>query len=191
MRCFVVCAVGRLSYTLFALLMAAIGSPARAEETNAVTPPVMLTNLLQLRRCGEQIPSVLHPLRITASVVDADPAGGVLVLRDDSAVEFVQVDFRGQEIKPGARICLEGTGCGIKPKNFGLAIVPGLVVDNDGLTECGLHPERPFFTAASTRLRCIGLTVWGTLVWTWNTVDPVCCGRQFQALVCYERGQTR
>ncbi len=90
---------------------------------------------------------MVHPFRIVAEVLDADAGGGVLVLRDASGVEFVGLDFRGQKIGPGDKVCLEGTGCGVKPKGFGLAIIPGMVVDNDGLHamavasgEVFLHP---------------------------------------------------
>jgi signal transduction histidine kinase len=95
-------------------------------------PPGLLTNLLQLRTAARQTPSVVHPFRIVADVVAADSADGVLALRDASGVEFIRVDFGSRAVEPGATVCLEGTGCAVRLNSFGLEIVPGLVVNNDG-----------------------------------------------------------
>jgi signal transduction histidine kinase len=123
----------------FGVLLAALlvfglcAAAAAAEEPGSPPQPEWLTNLFQLRRCADQAPAVVHPFRIVADVLDADSASGVLVLRDLSGVEFIQLDLQGRAIEPGATVCLEGKGCGLKPKSFGLAVVPGMVVDNDGL----------------------------------------------------------
>jgi signal transduction histidine kinase len=131
---------------LAALLMSGVCSSAIAGDSNTLEPPAVLTNLFQLRRCAEQKPFVLHPFRIVAEVLDADSDNGVLALQDASGVEFVQLDLRGQKVEPGAKVCLEGNGCGVMPQSFGLAIVPGMVVDNDGLhsmmVESGTAPLR-------------------------------------------------
>jgi signal transduction histidine kinase len=118
---------------LFSLLTFGLCASAVAEGADTAEPPDLLTNLFQLRQCAEQKPSVMHPFRIVADVLDADSGNGVLVLRDDSGVEFIQLDLQGQTIAPGMALCLEGKGCGVEPTSFGLAIVPGMVVDNDGL----------------------------------------------------------
>jgi len=118
---------------LAALLMSGLCWPAIAGGTDPLESPALLTNLFQLRLCAGQKPSVLHPFRITADVLDTDSASDVLALRDSSGSEFIQLDLRGRTIEPGATVCLEGMGCGVKPKSFGLAIVPGMVVDNDGV----------------------------------------------------------
>ena len=106
---------------------------APAEGFGTLPQPQLLTNLFQLRRCAEQEPAVAHSFRIVADVCDADCAAGVLALRDASGMEFIQLNLQGQEIKPGATVCLEANGYACKPKSFGLAGVPGMVVDNDGL----------------------------------------------------------
>jgi signal transduction histidine kinase len=140
MRCVVVviAVAGNGFCGLIALLLVGFCPPAIAQGTNPPAPPALLTNLLQLRQSAGQRPFVLHPFRIEADVLDADAAEGVLVVRDSSGSEFIQLDLRGREIEPGTRVCLEGNGCGVMPKEFGLALVPGMVVDNDGL-----HGMRP------------------------------------------------
>ena len=109
--------------------------------------PTLLTNLVQLRRCAEQKPFDLHPFRIVADVLDADAAGGVLALHDSTGSEFIQLDLPGRKIEPGSTVCLEGQGCGVKLKGFGLAIVPGMVVDNDGHHAMTLASGRVFLHA--------------------------------------------
>ena len=96
-------------------------------------PPALLTNLSQLRRCAERQPPTIHPFRILANVIDANLAGKVLLLRDGSGTEFLRLDVPDRQIEPGATVCLEGSGCGVKPKSFGLELVPGLVADDDGI----------------------------------------------------------
>lgn len=95
----------------------------------------VVTNLMQLRQCAERKPFKVYPFRIVAGVLDANNARNALVLRDASGIEFVNVDLGETKVETGKRICLEGKGCGVIRKGFGLAIVPGLVVDNDGLHE--------------------------------------------------------
>lgn len=133
MRRVVVAVATRGLCAIIGLLMLALCSSAIAGDFSMLEPPVLLTNLLQLRRCAEQNPVVLHPFRIVADVLDTDRGSGVLVLRDASGVEFVHLDFRGQKIESGAKVCVEGRRCGVRLRSFGLVIIPGLVVDNDGL----------------------------------------------------------
>ena len=106
---------------------------AAGEEPASASQPQLLTNLFQLRSCATQPPAIAHPFRILADVLDADSASGGLVLRDLSGTEFIRLDFQGHTIEPGATVCLEGKGCGLGRQNFGLAIVPGMVVANDGI----------------------------------------------------------
>lgn len=96
-------------------------------------PPVLLTNLLQLRHVAEQTPLVVHPFRIVADVIDVDAASSVLALRDASGAEFIRMDLRNRGVEPGATVCLEGRGCAVKLDRFGLEVVPGLVVECDGI----------------------------------------------------------
>ena len=134
MRHVAVAPVSRGFCVLAALLTPGLCAAVAATENPASPPQLdLLTNLFQLRGCAGQEPAVVHPFRIVAEVCDVDSASGVLVLRDPSGVEFIRLDLQGRTIEPGATVCLEGKGCGVKPKSFGLAVVPGMVVDNDGL----------------------------------------------------------
>src|ERR1019366_3299944 len=114
-------------FALCALLFALCAAATAAEQPGSPPQPEWLTNLFQLRHCAEQAPAVVHPFRIVAEVCEADSASGVLVLRDPSGVEFIRLDLQDRVIEPGATVCLEGRGYGLKPRSFGLAVVSGTV----------------------------------------------------------------
>jgi signal transduction histidine kinase len=125
--------VGALALAL-ALALAPVGAAVPpALEPASPGPPELLTNLFQLRQCAGQKPLVQHPFRIVADVLDVAATSGVVVLRDDSGVEFLRLGLQGRQIESGASLCLQGSGCGVRLLDFGLAIDPGMVVDNDGV----------------------------------------------------------
>lgn len=121
------------------LLWGFSGGIAHAED--AFPSPVLLTNLHQLRNATESTQRVIHPFRIDAQVVGLDLTNGVMALRDSSCVEFIQAGIQGKDIAVGATIRMEGTGLAVMPRQFGLALAPAMLVDNDGnhasVTESG------------------------------------------------------
>ncbi len=118
----------------FAWLMLGWFAVAGSSEAAAGPPtPELLTNLSQLRANAGQTPLVVHPFRVIADVIDVDSEDGALLLRDGSGVEFVRVDLGKRDVHPGATVCLEGNGCAVEPDRFGVDIIPGMVVENDGI----------------------------------------------------------
>jgi len=115
--------------------------------------PESFTNLFQLRRGAEQSPHVVHPFRIVAEVMDVDSARGVLALRDESGTQFIRVGLTNRDIEPGAIVCLEGSGCAVKLERFGLAIVPGMVVDNDGIHPMVMASGKVFLPAGRNPIK--------------------------------------
>ena len=116
-------------------ILLAIGRASLANEMEPIgwDAGAVITNLAQLRQAAEQTPLTVRPINLVADVYDADSACGVFVLRDFSGIEFVQISAPCPKIDPGTKVCLEGIGCGVRRKGFGLVIVPGLVVENDGI----------------------------------------------------------
>lgn len=165
MRSLIAAAAARGFWPLVGLLVC--GFPTAAAEPADLRQTELLTNLFQLRRCAEQKPSVTHPFRIEAEVYDVDSAQGALLLRDSSGVEFIRLDLKSGDIEPGATLCLEGKGCGVKPSSFGLAVVPGVAVDNDGIHAMKLESGTAFLQAGVNPIRVewfngpgdLGLTV--------------------------------
>jgi signal transduction histidine kinase len=117
--------------TLLMLGLCAAVSLGQAPENPP--QPELLTNLFQLRDSAQHVPSMIHPFRIIADVIDADTDAGVLVLHDATGVEFINLNLQGQHFERGASVCLAGTGCAMERKNFGLVIFPSLAVENDGI----------------------------------------------------------
>jgi signal transduction histidine kinase len=93
----------------------------------------LITNLFGLRQCAVQSFQVRQPFRVVAQVVEADPQAGSVVLKDASTLEFIHLDLSHTSVQPGDVVCLEGTNCAIRPEGIGLALVPGMAVDNDGV----------------------------------------------------------
>ncbi|HLP78990.1 MAG TPA: ATP-binding protein [Candidatus Paceibacterota bacterium] len=115
--------------------------------------PELLTNLFQLRHDAERNVRVIHPFRVVVEVVDVDMGCGVMVARDATGIECIRIGITNREIGPGAIVCLEGSGSAVKLEGVGLAVVPGAIVDNDGVhpflpesgevfLEAGMHPIR-------------------------------------------------
>jgi signal transduction histidine kinase len=129
------------------------GSAAARPQEPPVSPPPEVTNLSQLRQRAEQHPAAVHPFRIVAEVCDVDGASGVLVLRDASGLEFIKLDLNQSDLEPGATVCLEGKGCGVVLRSFGLAVVPGTAVDNDGLHPMATESGTALLQAGSNPLR--------------------------------------
>ena len=166
----IVCSMsfGRL-LVFVVLLLAEACLPVVAQTAEPEGGRIVLTNLSQLLASvvAEQQTALIHPLRVVADVYDVDVADGVLLLRDASGFEFVKLDLQGQSIQSGDTVCLEGHGCGVKLKNFGLSIIPGLVVDNDGVHGMALASGTVFLHAGAepiklqwfNRIGAFGLTV--------------------------------
>ncbi|HEX9045889.1 MAG TPA: ATP-binding protein [Verrucomicrobiae bacterium] len=138
--------VSVLIQVLCALLAVGAWAAGAAEATADPVPPMLLTNLLQLRAAAGQ-PPILHSLRIIAEVIDVDATNSAVALRDVTGVEFLQLEVKNPDITPGATICLEGVGCAVKFNRFGLSIVPSLVTDNDGIHPMFDEPGRVFLHA--------------------------------------------
>jgi signal transduction histidine kinase len=151
MRFVVVAAVTRGLCALAALLVCGWQAAAASQ---APRPQLeLLTNLFQLRRCAEQQPAFVHPIRIVAEVYDVDCARGALLLRDSSGVEFIRLDFKDRALEPGATVCLEAKGCGVKLSSFGLAVVPGMAVDNDGIHAMKVESGTVFLQTGANPIR--------------------------------------
>jgi hypothetical protein len=160
----VAAAVARCFWTCVGLLICWVPTAGAAAVGNAeALNSGVLTNLSQLRHCATQASTMVQPFRVVAEVIDVDPAGGVLVLRDGSDSEFVRVDFGKRAIQPGSTVCIEGRGCALKLERFGLAIVPGMGVDNDGIHGLITESGQIFLPRGTNRLKLAWFDWFGDL----------------------------
>lgn len=151
MRCLDATAIVCRIHSLVACLMMPFAFEAAGQAGVAKSEPTVLTNLSQLRLQSERELQGPRPFQIVAEVIDADRVNHVVVLHDSSGTEFLRFDFAQSDLSPGATVSLEGRGYAVQKDGFGLAIVPGTVVENDGLHQvmvesgtmflnAGLHP---------------------------------------------------
>ncbi len=163
MRCVVASAVQRrFCWPAVLLICVWCRSAGAAVEVSADSPPRVLTNLLELQ-LAEREPSVVHLFQVIAKVMDVDAARGVMLLRDGSGEAFVRVGFTNQDIVPGATVRLEGRGCAVVRDGFGLALIPGLVVDNDGVHPSVVQSGKTFLPAGANAIRLTWFNRYGVL----------------------------
>jgi signal transduction histidine kinase len=109
------------------LVASGLQGAASAQDESAVT------NVHQIRLLASQTTDANHVIRLEGNVWWADPAQGLLVLKDDSGAEELQAELSGDFVQPGRRVRLEGNGT-ITRTAGGFRIGPwGPVVDNNGV----------------------------------------------------------
>jgi signal transduction histidine kinase len=115
-------------------LGAALSAPcARAVQSSDSPSSAEVTTVRQIRLLASQTPDASYSIRLEGDVWWANPARGVLVLKDDSGAGELEMDLHGQPVEPGQRVRLEGNGT-ITPTGAGFRIgAKGPVVDNDGV----------------------------------------------------------
>jgi signal transduction histidine kinase len=104
-----------------------------ADETPGRQPPTEITNVRQIRLLAAQTPKTACSIRLEGDVWWVNPTQGMLVLKDDSGAEEIEMDWRGAPAAAGQRVRLEGIGT-ITPAGAGFRLgAKGPVVDNDGV----------------------------------------------------------
>jgi signal transduction histidine kinase len=128
--------------TLSALLAVGLMPRGNARPSGpssmALREESVITNLAQLARALSAEERACRSVRIEGVVCAASrPGMGVLVVRDTSGVELLELGRRTEEFRPGERIRIEGTRLLLRRRDLGTQISAAPVMDNDGL-----HPLR-------------------------------------------------
>src|SRR5262245_21739749 len=106
---------------------------ARSDQTLSNLPSAEVTNVHQIRVLATQTPTAAYSIRLEGDVWWANPTRGLLVLKDDSGAEELEMDLHGEALESGQRVHLEGNAT-ITPAGAGFRIgAKGPVVDNDGV----------------------------------------------------------
>ena len=93
-----------------------------------------ITNLQQLTQTLQLQPRVARNIQLEATVCAASrPEVGVLILRDASGIELLELGNLGRKIQPGEIVRLTGYYCLLRQRDFGLELSANPVVDNDGI----------------------------------------------------------
>ena len=102
-------------------------------ESVSTPPPVVVTNILALRRLASADPSASHGFEIEADVWWANRSQGRLVLHDASGTEEFAMDLSGQPVKAGDRVRLTGKGILVRRGTACRLGTTGPVIENDGV----------------------------------------------------------
>lgn len=107
---------------------------ALAPAFSPALPAQLITNLHQLTAALNSGQKVNAGIQIDGVVCAASsPRTGVLILKDETGVELLQVGDWGREILPGERIRISHQSCLLRKREMGIQITAMPVVDNDGL----------------------------------------------------------
>ena len=110
---------------------------------NAWEPPAVLTNLSQLSATFNSTNArAYRDFRLDVLVCAASrPKVGVYIVQDSTGVEVLELEAQQENIIPGDEIRIEGRGCLLRRRDFGIEISAAPVVDNDGLHERSTNGE--------------------------------------------------
>src|SRR4051812_21183970 len=107
-------------------------------QAPAAQPPATITNLQQLTASLLSEHRLYRDLRLEFTVCAASkPTVGVVIAKDDTGVEWLQLGNFGTNIAPGERLLLRGWHCLLRKRDCGIEISQAPAIDNDGL-----HPRR-------------------------------------------------
>src|SRR5664280_1918989 len=104
-----------------------------AAEHGAGHVPPLVTNLVELRRIAAQKTDVGYTIRLEGNLWWANVPQGRIVLQDDTAAEELELDLEGQNLSPGERVRIEGTGTITRSAGGFKVGIKGPVVDNNGV----------------------------------------------------------
>jgi signal transduction histidine kinase len=137
------------------LMLVLLGSvlamlPAMADER------VSVRNLRELRQAVASRQRQLCDLNVEAVICAADPALGLLTLKDPTGVEVISLDLGGQKYHPGDRLRIMAPQCALIRRKWSVALATAPVVDNGGIHSTseaegritlnpGLHPLRLYY----------------------------------------------
>src|SRR5436190_15700492 len=93
-----------------------------------------ITNLSQLIRELNAQKRLYRSLRLEVVVCSASgPNHGVVVVKDDTGVELLELGRRTEEFRAGEKLRLEGTRLLLRQRDLGVQISSAPLIDNDGL----------------------------------------------------------
>jgi signal transduction histidine kinase len=142
--------LARALLLIFAL-QAFIGWNSSA-QTPSVSTNLPVTNLLQLVRVLNENEKQVRDVQLEATVCAAsDPSIGVLILKDGTDVELVELGAGQPKFLPGEKIRIEQKKCLLRRRDLGAQISPAPIVDNNMVHDrtfafaglglrTGLHP---------------------------------------------------
>jgi signal transduction histidine kinase len=120
---------------LFTVSLASRGGAQTLESLPAAAADASpITNLLQLTRVVDSEGSVFRDVQLEVVVCAASrPKVGVLIARDETGAELLELGDFGQEIFPGEKIRIQHWYCHLRKRDPGVEISTASTIDNDGI----------------------------------------------------------
>lgn len=113
-----------------------------------------ITNLQQLTQAFGSEQQIFRDMRLEATVCAASrPEVGVLIVRDDTGVELLELGDLGREIRPGERIRLQGWYLFLRRRDSGIEVCLNTVINNDGTHESRTWPGTVSLKAGRVPMR--------------------------------------
>lgn len=113
-----------LGLVIGGLLLASAG----AVQSQAITNIAQLTSMLSRQ------PRTNRDVRLELTVCAASrPEIGVLIVRDTSGVELLELGRLEREFRPGERVLLQADFCLLRQRTMGIEVSASPAVDNDGI----------------------------------------------------------
>lgn len=128
--------MGALGLTLWFMTSLLPASVAQTADSSLMPtePALTLTNLAQLCRAIDLSESLSCNLRLEVVVcASSGPEMGVVVAKDDTGVELLELGRRSEKFSPGDQIRLEGEQLLLRRRELGTQISAAPLVSNDGL----------------------------------------------------------
>ena len=93
-----------------------------------------ITTLQQLTEALDLVQRTNRDVRLEVTVCAASrPEIGVLIVRDDSGIELLEMGNFEREVRPGERLRIQGYYCLLRKRDMGIEISTTPIVDNDGI----------------------------------------------------------
>jgi signal transduction histidine kinase len=116
---------------LFAVSLALKGAAQTSDPAVDQSP---ITNLLQLTHVVNSEGSVYRDVHLEVVVCAASRSKvGVLIVRDETGVELLELGDFGREIFPGEKIRIQHWYCRLRKRGMGVEISTAPTIDNDGI----------------------------------------------------------
>lgn len=133
-----------------------------------------ITNLQQLAEVTRTNAQSIQDVDLTVTVCDRSRASiGVLIVKDDTAVELIQVGALRREFRPGERIQIQGRSAFLRRRELGVEISSAPTVRNDGLHSWANATGSVALAAGRIPVRVDWFNYWRTsgLEVQWRTAD--------------------
>ncbi len=132
------------------------------EYASTVASGQAITNLHQLTQALSSIRQTIRDVDLSVTVCAASrPKVGVLIVKDETGFELLQIGDFGREIAPGEQIRIRRPSCLLRKREMGVQISAAPLVNNDGMHSRTAKAQEVALKAGRIPLRLEWFNYWG------------------------------